>query len=234
MLVDKRYFFQASPVEQFYAPSALKFFVLFRPLFPAVHEYVKSFLSDEMTPPETIIRTIEEFFDKTRTSSERGQIMQRVFLMLCYFHSYTGINLWKANFKSGLDTQLSERNGMSGTGVCLQFKNRTPCVEEFQGCFPDITRHGIYWSTDDNYPLVEGFLFNGHCLVGIQCTLTSPHRHSSNKIPSGPKKLKLLENILEFCEKKEIIFALVYVVPKEVFLDVCGFNLLDIQSFLKL
>ena len=144
---------------------------------------------------------------------------------------------------------IEMRSGLGTASSCtmaqsiFNFKSGAYDVIEYSGIFPEINNFGIYWSSESNYPLVEGYIYNEDMLLGLQTTISEPGKHSSAKLglPSnspGVKTQEVLEEILSFCEQKNVGFSILYILPDEVYSKECTnssgrrFNVLKASSLL--
>lgn len=201
--------------QRFFVRSLTERSNIYDPLYPAVLKCARNYLAEDKSLPNVIASHLEESKEKHRPASERGYILERLFVLTCHAH----VTALHSKFEAKV----------AGGNSYLNF-NMVPQIKQFHGVFPDIKESGIYWSISPTYPFVEGFFYNGKILAGIQVTVRAPKEHSSNKVPTR-RTMELLEKIADFCEPRKIGFSLVYAVPKEQFEKLDVFNLLEIESF---
>lgn len=209
--VDKRYFVLKDELSQIYEP-----------LYPIILRYAQDIFSSQKIVPSVVLSHVNELYDITRSPDELGRILERVFYLLCHLRAAHGQEFLSAE--------------VNGSDAYLKFPV-VPIVEKFSTDFPVILKKGVYWSSASNYPLVEGFFYNGSVLIGIQVTRMPVAEHSTSNLDLGLKKRRLLKEILTFCTNRSIGFALVYAVPEKEFnllkSKASNLNLLNCESFIQ-
>ena len=231
--IDRRYFY---PSRGAVVKNSVKWNVLYPELKDSIRYYLCEYAPGLVN---VLLKPLEEVENTQLTGSEKGAILQRaVYMILC----------WRRFML--LDGSFIEmRSGFGAASRCtmsqsiFNFKSGAYDVIEYSGIFPEINNFGIYWSSESNYPLVEGYIYNEDMLLGLQTTISEPGKHSSAKLglPSnspGVKTQEVLEEILSFCEQKNVGFSILYILPDEVYSKECTnnsgrrFNVLKASSLL--
>jgi hypothetical protein len=214
--VDRRYFVAMD--------SSSLSFAYYRPLFPAVLKLALGYLASFEQKPTSLIFLLKELNDPTIPQAMKGHIFERAFYLASYFgrlHSNSPL-FSTVTCKNRHGEEFSE-------SLFPLYSNLV--ISDFDTPFPSMGNPGMYWSSSPSYPLVEGFIYSGNSLFGIQCTVSAP----KNRRPLSTSQAThtLLENIFEFCCRKKIAFYLIYIVPEQIFNGDCtGHNVVNFNTYL--